>query len=180
MGNGSTKFFDLHSAFSIPTDRKSHDAAINWASSYGIQEYERMDVDNNPISNARVISLEARGEGGRAIRTMIEVGGKMLIVDLREDEFYPTLLENGLLAGGLLHGSFRWIVNSGNHTTLVREGGEIREDSILQTAIRSVKPTKVKDLEFGKSYRTLGGSRFTYLGRNRCPEMHSKCLHLLP
>lgn len=66
---------------------------------------EHVEITNDPIDSVLLLSLDIRGEGGRAWRVMMPSG---YVVDMREDTFVDALFVNGI-AGRTLKGPFRWI-----------------------------------------------------------------------
>lgn len=177
LGAEGPESVKVYPTFPVPTERKDHTTALRWAASRkkNGQKTTALKTGNEPISGGRIAALSVRGQGGRAVRTIIEVDGKKLLVDMREAEFYPEILINGLDAGGYLRGEFAWVVNGGGHMTLIRHNSPKWAAAEAQAIVRKSKPIKAKELEFGKGYRTLGGNSYIYLGRIKNPRSGKKC-----
>ncbi len=173
LGAKGPEKVQVYPAFPVPSERKDHSTAIRWARRQGVKP-SHLKVANSPITNGRIASLSVRGQGGRAVQTIVEVDNKKLLVDMREAEFYPEILINGLDSGGYLRGDFAWVVNGGGHMSLIRHGSERWADAEAQALVRKAKPVKAKELEFGKAYKVVGGSEYVFLGRVNHPETGKK------
>lgn len=156
-------------AFPIePGNEKTLATAVNWASQGGwdqktnkpiVKKHHVDEVDNAPIKNVKVLSLEERGNGGRAYKALI---GKYY-VDLREDVLMDTLLQVGIAPGGILQGEYIW-AKMGSQMKLVRIGSEVHRLLNEFEARSAVKPVGKKDLEVGGVYRDKKKNTAIFIG----------------
>ena len=136
-------------AFASPTDsEKTIESGMMWIK----QRTKTPVVDtkkNDAITGIKVISLERRGEGGRAYKVITPDG---FYFDLREDVLLDTMLYEGVEKGGVLNGSFIWGY-IGSQMKLVRVGSALH--SALEVANKRDKKQKIsrKDLEIGGIYK---------------------------
>ncbi len=144
-------------------DEKARDKATQWAERgyYGqpkqVAKYQT--VDNVPVKDVRVFSLEHRGQGGRAYKVII---GKYY-VDLREDVLMDTMLQVGIQAGGLLLGEYVW-AKMGSQMKLVRVGSELHRLLLEFQSKKDIKPIGKTDLEVGGVYQTRKKQRAIFVG----------------
>lgn len=156
-------------AFPIePGNDKTLATAVNWATQGGwdhttnqkiIKKHFIDEVDNAPIKNLKVLSLEERGNGGRAYKALI---GKYY-VDLREDVLMDTLLQVGVAPGGILQGEYVW-AKMGSQMKLVRVGSEVHRLLNEFEQRSAVKSIGKKDLEVGGVYRDKKKSTAIFIG----------------
>lgn len=151
-----------------PTDAKGMARAIAWASDNGYNWNTRSkitskpqieEVDNLPIKDIRVLSLEERGQGGRAYKVLV---GRYY-VDLREDVMMDTMLQVGIDAGGILKGEYVW-AKMGSQTKLVRVGSELHRLLTEFESKKDIKPVGKGDLEVGGIYQDRKKNRAIFVG----------------
>lgn len=150
------------------TDEKSMKRAVAWAES-GYYDYQTnkthtrkhttKEVDNEPIKNVKVLSLEERGNGGRAYKALI---GKYY-VDLREDVMMDTILQVGIAPGGILQGEYVW-AKMGSQMKLVRIGSEVHRLLEEFCSKKDMKPIGKKELEVGGVYRDRKKNMAIFIG----------------
>jgi hypothetical protein len=149
-------------------DIKMLSTAINWAKSnyqYSnrgvttIPDPNQDVVDNEIITNVKVLSVESRGNNGRAYKALI---GKYY-VDLREDVVMDTMLQSGVDAGGVLKGEFIW-TKCGSQMKLVRVGSELHKIIVEFDSKKSLKPVGKNKLEVGTIYQTRKKQKALFLG----------------
>ena len=121
---------------------------------------EIITVDNEPIRNIKVLSLEGRGNGGRAYKVVID---DKYYVDMREDVLVDVMLQVGIKPGGLLNGVFIW-AKLGNQLRVVRVGSELHK--LLDESDKKKDLPKIKktDLEIGGVYQNRKGDKGIFLG----------------
>lgn len=96
------------SAFPVDPDKeKTVETARKWAGA----KYKEVEVDNNPISDVEIISLEERGNGGRAYKVLVH--GKY-VVDLREDCVLDAIREHRIEKGIIYGMQFVWMKYGAN------------------------------------------------------------------
>lgn len=149
-------------------DNNTMQRALSWAKDGGwdhenkvriINEPSIKEVDNNPISNVRVLSLEQRGQGGRAYKALIDD----LYVDLREDVLMDTLLQSGVDVGGVLKGEYVWAKMTSN-MKLVRVGSELHRLIVEFDSKKDIKPVSKNDLEVGGVYQDRKKNKAIFIG----------------
>jgi hypothetical protein len=117
------------------------------------------DTPNDPIK-IRIITLEFRGDGGRAYKVVDE---KNYCWDLREDVLLDAMIEVGISPGGWVNGEFVW-ATIGSQMKLIRVGSSLY-DSLLEVKSRSLlKKIPAKDLIPGHLYKTANGKEGVFLG----------------
>jgi hypothetical protein len=148
---------------------KSLDAAIKWAGGDRIAKI--IDVENNPITNVKIVGLEERGNGGRAYKVVID---DKYFVDLREDVVLDVIFNCGIEKGGLLNGTFIWVKDS-SAMRLIRYDSTIYNEYLAGTEkIASFVELKPTDIIPGGVYETKGGRRNLYLGLFQIYNFHEK------
>lgn len=121
---------------------------------------QKLKRENQPISGIRVVSLEVRGEGGRAYKVVTPDG---FYFDLREDVLLDTMLTKGIQPGGLLAGEYLW-ARVGTEMKLVRIGSLLFL-ALLESGERSIlAPIPKNKLEVGRIYESKLGERGIFLG----------------
>lgn len=115
---------------------------------------------NDPIVGLKVVSLEHRGEGGRAYKVLTPDN---YYFDVREDVLMDTMLEVGISGGGILNGSFVW-ARVGSEMKLVRVGSKLHDALLVATADRQLKKIRYGDLQVGHIYAGKGADKFIFLG----------------
>ena len=158
----------------FPTDADSpkvQETAAAWASRV---DYKAVapgpvyTVPNDPIAGVTLVSLELRGEGGRAWKVLVEPSADHPAgcVDLREGPLLETLITEGCDPGGVLRGTFVW-ARGGNSLRLVRVGSPVHAAMLEEMAALRTPPAEVEALIPGHAYRLPGKDRKVtiYLGR---------------
>ncbi len=136
------------------SDTKALARAKTWANN---KIHSSKIVDNKPIKNVKVVSLEERGRGGRAYKVLIDD----YYVDLREDVLMDTLLKVGIKSGGVLNGEFIWS-KMGSQMKLIRVNSELHK---LITEFSSKKDMKsISDLEIGGVYQNKKKEKAIFVG----------------
>lgn len=118
---------------------------------------EEVVVENIPMSNIRIVSLEHRSQGGRAYKALID---NYYYVDIREDDVLESILSTGIDKGGVLNGKFQWMAHSG--LRLVRDGSEKQRAILNYSRMKSMSPLKV--LTPGRFYQDKNGKISFYVG----------------
>lgn len=121
---------------------------------------EIVTVENDPIRNVKVLSLEGRGNGGRAYKIVVD---DKYYVDMREDVMMDVMLQVGIEPGGSLNGVFIW-AKLGNQLRLVRIGSELHK--LLEESNKKKELPKLKknDFEIGGIYQSRKGDKGIFLG----------------
>jgi hypothetical protein len=150
-------------AFPTDNDENMLRRAHEWAEQAGYLQKKKSThadvVDNLPIKNVRVLSLEHRGQGGRAYKVVI---GKYY-VDLREDVLMDTLLQTGIDPGGILRGEYVW-ARTHSHMKLVRVGSELHRLIVEFQSKKDIQPIEKNNLEIGGVYRTRKKDKSIFIG----------------
>jgi hypothetical protein len=131
---------------------------------YDVFGYNVEEVDNKPITDVIVTSLEHRGNGGRAYKVI--VNGKYY-VDLREDILLDTILNAGIEIGGKLKGEYIW-AKIGSAMKLIRTNSALHEEMLKSTEMNSLN--KIKNLQVGRIYESKT-QRLIYLGKVNSTEV---------
>lgn len=116
--------------------------------------------ENKPFTNIKIVSLEHRGNGGRAYKCTNEDN---FWFDLREDVLLDLLIEEGISKGGYLNGSYIW-ARVASQMKLVRVGSELHTKLIESTKRTVLKNISTKDLKIGGIYKTKTNTIGIYLG----------------
>lgn len=153
-------------AFAVDAESKAAlETALRWAGKEEGEHAQTLTVLNDPIPGVRILTIEARSEGGRAYKVMLRgVGDGTLYVDMREDVVLDAMLVNGVKPGGDMEGPFVW----GRYESQLRL---VRVHSALHKAMvaaqgRMETPTiKPKDYVVGGIYLTRRLHGLLYLGR---------------
>lgn len=127
----------------------------------GLPSVVERTEDNAPMTGIKIITLEHRGNGGRAYKVVTPQG---FYVDLREDVLLDAMLEVGIEKGGILCGEYVW-GRVGSQMKLIRVDSELYESLVDATERKETKKIPTKDLKYGHVYQTVGGSHAVYLGR---------------
>lgn len=153
-------------AFAVDPDSKTGmDTAQRWANG-GIfgGAPPTISTDNEPISSVDIITVEARAEGGRAYKVLLNgVGNGRLYVDMREDVLLDALLVNGVKPGGTLPGPFVW---GRLHTQLrlVRIGSTLHEAMFRADERKTEKAVKPSEYIVGGIYLNRQREALLYMG----------------
>ena len=150
------------------SDEKTMKRAIQWASQDGwdfetksrkTKKHDVQEIENIPVSNVKVLSLEHRGQGGRAYKAIIHD----FYIDLREDVLMDTLLQVGVDPGGVLKGEYVW-AKMGAQMKLVRVGSELHRLIVEFDSKKDVKPVGKGDLEIGGVYQDRKKNKAVFCG----------------
>lgn len=145
-------------------DEKSMKRAKDWAEQQYYQQPKRTaqytEVDNKPITNIRLLSLEERGNGGRAYKALID---EKYYVDLREDVMMDSILKVGVDPNGVLRGEYVW-AKMGSQMKIVRVGSELHRLVVEFDSKKDIKPVGKGDLEIGGVYQDRKKNRAVFVG----------------
>ena len=149
------------------SDAKMVQKAISWATSgyfnssagHVDRKHTILERNNEPIKNVKVLSLEQRGNNGRAYKALID----NFYVDLREDVLMDTLLQVGVEPGGILKGNYIW-AKIGSNMKLVRVDSELHKLILEFESKKQLKAIKKNDLEVGGIYQDSKKNRAVFLG----------------
>jgi hypothetical protein len=150
----------------FPADN-SDEGMLSKAKSWAEQSYYNQPkktsqakvVDNKPINNVRIMSLEHRVNGGRAYKAAID----KFYVDVREDVVMDAILKEGISPGGILNGKYVW-AKLISQMKLVRVGSELHNLVVEFESKKDFKPIGKKDLEFGAVYQDRKKNKAVFLG----------------
>jgi hypothetical protein len=118
------------------------------------------DRPNDPMTGLQLITLEIRGEGGRAWKVKASDG---YVYDLREDALLEAMMTVGVQPGGLVNGDWVWCVQ-GSQMRLVRVGSATHASLTETTEKKSLKPIPAKQLIQYHIYERPAGQQDLYLG----------------
>jgi hypothetical protein len=144
------------------SDENMISKAKSWAAGRyqkSTKETQVVVVENKPITNIKVLSLEYRGQGGRAYKALIE----KYYVDLREDVLMDVLLKAGVSTGGILQGEYIW-AKIGSQMKLIRVGSELHRLVVEFDSKKDIKPVRKNELEVGGVYQTRKKEKAIFLG----------------
>lgn len=162
-------------------NKKTQESARKWASAaqWDYSQNKALptstpivtDLKNDPIKDVRIVTLEHRGNGGRAYKVI--VNGKFY-VDLREDVLLDSILQVGIGKGGQLKGEYIFaMVNS--EMKLIRVGSLLHKKMIEANAFDKAKP--IKYFEIGGVYGNKRGDKMLYLGEFNTSELELEYDH---
>lgn len=155
-----------------PKSKTSPVTALRWAKHehhYNGKQSKDYEPDiiyrhNDPI-DLRILSLEFRGNGGRAYKV---IDGSDYIFDLREDQLVEAIRTCGISPGGKINGQFVWGF-SGSTLRLILVGGadhkeitEAEADTPSKFITSGFKPNVV--------YETSDGTHRGYVGKLKLPD----------
>lgn len=115
-------------------------------------------VENKPITNIKILSLECRGEG-RAYKIVID----KYYVDLREDVLMDTILQTGIAPGGVLQGEYIW-AKVGSQMKLILIGSKLYNSIVEFSSKNNIKPIVKNDLEIGGVYQDKRKNKAVFIG----------------
>lgn len=144
-------------------NKKSLETARTWAQNLYDNKGKSVreeSFSNDPIKKIAILSLEMRGNGGRAYKVLID---DKYYVDLREDVMVDAMLANGIQPGGILNGKFIW-VKQGANTKLCRVDSELYKMIKEYQDRSSIKTIGKGDLEVGGVYATKRGDQGIFIG----------------
>jgi hypothetical protein len=165
--NGNNKTEEVIPAYPVNNDdKKSIAAAVSWAeqnirifNKNALLSHTKEVIDNNIITNVRLLKLETRGNRGTVYKALVN----NYYVDIREDVVLDTVLQEGVEVGGILKGEFIW-AKCGSQIKLVRKGSELYKLIAESESKINLKLIPKKKLEVGGVYRTKKKDTFIYLG----------------
>lgn len=126
-------------------------------SQYDQGTYGSEELDNIPIKDVMITSLEHRGQGGRAYKVIVN---QKYYVDLREDVLLDAMLNVGISAGGKLNGEYIF-AKVGSQMKLIRYESALYDELIKATMVK--QSAKLKNLKIGRVYENKQTS-VVYLG----------------
>ena len=121
----------------------------------------------NLFDKLRVISLEERGEGGRAYKVLLD---NLYLIDLREDVLMELMLHKGIQVGGYVEAAFRFALNGSQFKLYWEESTEykhVQAQEIIEAAKVVVGKVAAKDLVYGQTYKDHNNNVLVFLGRVR-------------
>jgi hypothetical protein len=147
--SGTGRVYQVHSAFAVDADNaKRVRTAMSWSQQghyaapplMGGKHLDPLKVPNAPITGLRILSMEHRGQDGRAYKIITP---EMRLFDLREDVLLDAILHTGIKKGGELPGHYVWVRYAPTNSKLMRLGSkEIREkvpeDNMLEWLEKSL------------------------------------------
>lgn len=125
---------------------------------------------NEPMKDIRVVSLDIRGNGGRAYKVVTKDN---YYFDLREDVLLDAMIKAGIREGGYLNGEYIWARVS-SQMKLVRVGSTLHAALIKTTEKSKLKRIGVKELVHGGVYANKRGEKFVYVGRGNAVDFDYK------
>lgn len=153
------------------TNEKTCKTGLSWLCSsgraydYKLKRYadntaepDIVELENKPFGDVRLISLEYRGNGGRAYKVLIL---DEYIFDLREDVLLDSILNDGVLKNGVLPGKYLF-ASVGSEMKLIREGSLLCDKMQEATAFNTKK--KITKLIPGHVYQNKVET-LMYLGK---------------
>ena len=150
--------YDVYPAF--PADAASAaqlKTGKEWAKGWGNKQFHsEIALPNTPFRGLTILSLEERGEGGRAYKVITKEG---YMFDMRESTLVDVLGYVGIRAGGYIDAEFQWIVD-GSQKRLVRTGSK----EYLEGVKQKTSSIEFKNLEFGKTYRDAKNDDYVFYG----------------
>jgi len=148
-----------------PTNKKKMETAVSWATyRNGRGQNKKAPTvvrrKNEPFETLRVLTLEARREGGRAWKV---VDGDGFYFDLREDVLLDIMRHCGMLKNAVIKGKFIWAV-VGSQTKIVRVGSGLHEELIEATKMHNTKTIANGELTPGDICQSKSGEIGIFLG----------------
>jgi hypothetical protein len=146
------------------------DTARQWASGeytrgrVAAAEVDFIQVPNDPIPHLTLVTVESRGEGGRAGKVITPEG---YLVDLREDVLHEIMFRWGIPVGGRLEGPFRWIKLGTQMRLAHMQTGLYRQVEELDRVGRTPRKSVISNsaLQKGGVYSGRPKKAVLYLGR---------------
>lgn len=135
------------------SNRYNYDTKSYYKTNFSVEE-----VDNVPIKNVVITSLEHRGQGGRAYKVIVN---DRYYVDLREDVLLDAILHVGINSGGKLMGEYLF-AKVGSQMKLIRINSALYNELIKSTAMDNT--TKIKNLKIGRIYESKT-EKLIYIGK---------------
>jgi hypothetical protein len=114
--------------------------AIKWAKRNTSKEVVIDTLDNNPIDNIKILSLDVRKNGGRAYKVLID---DKYYVDFREDALLDSIFEAGINSGGKLNGQYIWAHQS-SQFKLIKYNSQTYNQIIKSEELKKLKVIKDK------------------------------------
>jgi hypothetical protein len=160
--SGTGQKYQVHSAFAVDADNEKRvRTAMEWSRKYtrkvvvGETHLDPFKVPNSPITDLRILSMEIRGEGGRAYKIITP---ERRMFDLREDVLLDAILHTGIKKGGVLPGHYVWVRYAPTNSKLMRLGSKgiremVPEDKMLEWLEKSLD---LDDYGWSKADRLRG------------------------
>lgn len=118
------------------------------------------ELPNDPIPALELVTLEVRGEGGRAWKVLVH---GQHYVDLREDPMLDALRHGPGVRNGEILGPWVWACFSGQ-MKLVRVGSRMHRAAVEAGKLRVTKPSSVGELVMGGIYANKKNEQAVFLG----------------
>jgi len=115
-------------------------------------------IENEPISNLRIVGLDKRIGGGRAYKVIYPPN---YLVDLREDVLLDIIYNCGIDIGGKINGDFVWFLNH-SQMKLIRTNSQLYNS--FKSNYHGLSIILNKDLKVGSIYCSKTGSPQLFLG----------------
>jgi hypothetical protein len=163
--NCGAKYKDVY--ISDANNKRTNKSGRSWAGGINCIEIER---DNVPMKNLKILSLEHRGEGGRAYKTVDEDGYRF---DLREDELVECMEKYGIDKGSILKGEFVF-AKVAAQMKVILVGSKIHKHLKILTELKERDIIKNKDLKYGHIYLNKKNEKSVYLGQVKTFEFNIK------
>ncbi len=126
----------------------------------------------NKFHGLTILSLEIRGEGGRAYKV---VDDKNNLFDMRENTLLDIIKSAGIQKGGYVDDDFCWVID-GSQMRIVRVGS----DEYNKAVTPPLPKLKLTELVVGKSYEISYGLPSVFLGNIRIPSVYGSVLEKQP
>lgn len=169
----------VYHAFPFEKGSTSEETAKKWATnkSYWNKQGSEpiyFEFTENKFDTVQIVSLDVRGNGGRAYQVLIHHEDKKFQCDLREDVLMEVILTKGINVGGYLNGSFSFIRNNAQTNLVLHDSdtyNRAKEELERREGNKDKKKISAKDLKVGHKYRQLNGSEGIYLGSFYAPHV---------
>lgn len=145
----------------FPSDAGSLKSARSWANNKG---YEKV-IDNKPFK-VRIVDLDFRGNGGRAYKALVNLGGvNNLLIDLREDMIMDVIRNFGIGKNGECDAEFIF-AKIVSQMKVIRVGSKIHQELLELKEIQAKSKIKITNYEIGCLYgNSMGRVENVYLGK---------------
>lgn len=153
--------------FTDADSKNSVETAKRWKNEYGrqVDQGYELIVENKPITNIRLFTIDCRSQGGRAYKCIDQEGQYF---DLREDIFLDALYNGEVESRDgkvFLMGKYIW-ARIESHMKLIRFESNLYNELMESKARKELKKIPAKEMEIGVIYETKGGELFVYVGRS--------------
>lgn len=123
-------------------------------------EVKKISRPNKPFVDPLINSLEHRGQGGRAWKTIVD---NDFYIDFREDELLWVIQNKGVRPGGVLNGEFVFGM-AGSQMKLIPVGSPLYQELLESTKFKKKKKISNKELKAGHVYRNRDSCEYIFLG----------------